>query len=245
MECNHAAFSGGETSGGACGLLQPLRLTLAINALLRVYAIRLSIAAAVVIAKPSRVMTMRPRWDGAGRIQGRDVAIRCQFLGEPETGTRLSQRRAMVAGTPGRRRRRRFAVRTCASAARDAVSAAQIAGNHAQISRSDDPGVEALEIRYPPNGRGLPAGGDVGLATTICVPDIRWRLQGFDHGSLSGVVATWCAVHHLCADRVPGRRWRSVVARTRTGDRAGESPEPGDGPYRAAFQYREHLRKIP
>jgi hypothetical protein len=47
---------------------------------------------------------------GTSRIQGRDVAIRCQFLDKPETGARLFQRRAMVAGTPSRRRRRPFAV---------------------------------------------------------------------------------------------------------------------------------------
>jgi len=31
-------------------------------------------------------------------------------------------------------------------------------------------------------------------------------LQGSGNGGLSGAVATWCALHRLCADRIPGRR---------------------------------------
>jgi len=30
--------------------------------------------------------------------------------------------------------------------------------------------------------------------------------KGFGDGGLSGVVAPWCALHRLCADRFPGRR---------------------------------------
>src|ERR1700733_1692983 len=99
-------------------------------------AVRLSIAAAMVIEKPvyrgiiyifqlgrtfakkcqQRVMTMRP-WRGGNRwIEGRDVAIRQQISDEPEAGTRLFQRRAVIE-TPSRRRRRDHAFRAGASAA--------------------------------------------------------------------------------------------------------------------------------
>src|SRR6266404_1222396 len=97
--------------------------------------------------------------------------------------------------------------------ARRALSAAEIPRNHAQISRSDDPRIEALEIRYRFDGRGLPQGGHGGLAKTVCVPDLRRWLQGSDHISLSGVVATRRALHRLRADGVSGRPRRGMVAR--------------------------------
>src|SRR6266436_4600576 len=83
----------------------------------------------------------------ASRVEGRDVAIiRQQILDEPATGARLFQRLRVAEGTADRRRRRRSAVRTRAPAARRALSAAEVSRDHAKISRSNDPGVEALEV---------------------------------------------------------------------------------------------------
>src|SRR5260221_5705903 len=82
------------------------------------------------------------------RIGGREVAIRKQILDKPEARTRLFQRHAVAEETGDGWRRRRHAVRTRASAQACGLSAAQIPGNHAQISRSNDPGAKSLEIRY-------------------------------------------------------------------------------------------------
>src|ERR1700738_1138739 len=123
---------------------------------------------------------------GTSRVERRDIAL--QTLHKPATRAR-------------------------APAARRALSASQISRNHAEISRSNDPGVEALEVRYRFYGRGLPEGGHAGLAKAVCLPDIRRRLQGSDDLSLSGIVATRRALHRLRADGVSGRRWRGMVAR--------------------------------
>src|ERR1019366_6221 len=160
-----------------------------------------------------RVMTMRPRRGGISRIEGRDVAIRQPIFDEPAAGARLFQRPCVVEGTGGRRRRCHPALRARATAPHRALSAAQIAGNHAQISRSNHPGVEALEIRYRFDGRSLPEGGHADLAKTVCVPDIRRSLQGTDDIGLSGVVATRRPLRRLRADGVSGRPWRGMVAR--------------------------------
>src|ERR1700694_2089356 len=123
----------------------------------------------------------------------------------------------MAEGTGGRRH---LAVRTRAPAAAPALSAAETQGDHARVSRPNDPGFEALEIRHRLDGRGLPKGGHAGGAPTVCLPDLRWRLQGPDHIGLSGTLETCCAVRRLRADGVSGRPRRAVAASARGSDRA-------------------------
>ena len=126
-----------------------------------------------------------------------------------------------LRGRRDRRRRRHPAVRARASAARRALSAAQIPRNHARISRSNDPGAEALEIRHRLDGRGLPAGGHAGLATAVCLPDLRRRLQGSDrHRPIRCCRDTACRSRSTCrrrfrtaSARPGGWRWKQVIAR--------------------------------
>src|SRR6266566_8899403 len=105
-------------------------------------------------------------------VRGRDVAIGEPFSGPRGPGACLFQRLFTADAAARRGRRSHFAVRTRARASRRALPTAQIPRNHARISRSNDPCIKALEIRYRFNGGSLPEGGHAGLAKTICVPDI-------------------------------------------------------------------------
>ena len=118
-------------------------------------------------------------------------------------------------------------------------------GNHARISRPDDPGAEALEIRHRLAGRGVPQGGHAGRAETVRLPDIRRRLQGSDHIGLSRAFETWRSLHGLRADGVSGWPGRGLVARARGSDCARAAHQPRDGSQGAAFRYRNHVGKIP
>ena len=186
---------------------------------------------------------MRPRRAEDRCVEGREIAIRQQIFDESQAGTRLFQRLPRLRGrrTGGAGVILRF--ERVRPRQRSAISAAQVAGDHARISRSDDPGAEALEIRYRLDGRGLPQGGHAGLAAAVRLPDIRRRLQGHDHVGLSGAVATCRALHRLRADRVSGRPRRGMVARAGRSDRARKSHQPGDGSQGAAFRYRQHREK--
>ena len=181
---------------------------------------------------------------GIGRIWGREFVIRKPFPDESAAGTGLVHRPALAERPGDRRRRRGLAVRTGAAAARRPLSAASLARNHAGISRPHDPGVEALEVRYRLDGRGLPSRGHIADAEAVRVPDLRRRLQGYDRVGLSGAVAPRRAVHGLPADRVSGPPRRGLVAGAGSNHRAREQDQPGDGPPRAAFRHRRQRRKI-
>src|ERR1700731_3088592 len=117
-------------------------------------AVRLSIAAAMVIAKPvygklfiffgdcdlckERSTKSNDRAvEAGGEIsawRGRDGGIWEPFSGTRGAGTRLSQRLLTADAAAHRRRRCHFAVRTRAPAAHRALSTAPIMRNHGQIS---------------------------------------------------------------------------------------------------------------
>src|ERR1700675_2739891 len=107
------------------------------------------------------------------------------FTARPD-GARLFQRLRAIEAAADRWRRRHSAVRARAPAAVPAVSAASGRRNHAAISRPDDPGAEPLEIRSGWYRRGVPAGGHAAEATTVCLPDVRRRLQGCHYRGLYG-----------------------------------------------------------
>ncbi len=190
-----------------------------------------------------RVMTIRSARGMRGRGQGRNVAIGQPILAAGADGARLFQRLRAAEAAAGRRRRRHAAVRAGAAAPPGSVPAAQSPRNHAGISRSHDPGAEALEVRHRLDGRGVPAGGHAAAAKPICLSDLRRRLQGCDDIGLSGAVPARRALHGLPADRVSGRGRRSLVARARGTDRARKPHQPGDRPQGAAFHDSHHAGK--
>src|ERR1700736_6810828 len=101
---------------------------------------------------------MRLRRGAQGCVKGRDVGIGQPVFEGRADGARLFQRLRAAEAAADRWRRRHPAVRTRAPAPFSWISATQITGNHTEISRSNDPGVEALEIRYRLDGRGVPQG---------------------------------------------------------------------------------------
>src|SRR3979411_2524 len=89
---------------------------------------------------------------------GADVGGGDGYCAAGPDGARLFQRLRAIEAAADRWRRRHSAVRARAPAPAPAVSAASGSRNHAAISRPDDPGAEALEIRSGFARRGVPAG---------------------------------------------------------------------------------------
>src|SRR5438876_821325 len=83
-----------------------------------------------------------------------DIVIGEPFSGPRGPGACLFQRLFTADAAARRGRRSHFAVRTRARASRRALPTAQIPRNHARISRSNDPCIEALETRHHFNRRG-------------------------------------------------------------------------------------------
>lgn len=188
---------------------------------------------------------MPPAAGRDGRIWEREFVIRKSLPDESAAGAGMVVRPALAEGPQRRRRRGSVAVRTGAAAARRPLSAAARARDHADIPRPYHPGVEALEVRYRLDGRGVPSRGHGPHATAVRRPDLRRRRQGYHRVGLSGAVAARRAVHGLPADRISGPPRRGLVAGAGSHHRARGPDQPGDGPPGAALRHRSQCRKIP